>query len=234
MFGTLLESRATRQRRTTGSLASIAFHTIAISALVIVTANASVPKSPDEPAETIIFTKPNAPTPIVQPPDANKIYTNAPPALGTNVVIPSIDIPVGLPPIDLGRAPTNADDFMMRGRLGDLGGVSGGTGTVATGGDIFTAEQVERPVVAAPGSLGPRYPEMLRSAGVEGSVLAQFVVDSTGRADVATFAALKSDNALFTAAVRAALARMRFLPAEVGGRKVAQLVQQPFQFTVTR
>ena len=69
---------------------------------------------------------------------------------------------------------------------------------------------------------------------VEGTVLAQFVVDTTGRADVSTFTALRSDNALFTSAVRAALGRMRFLPAEVGGRKVPQLVQQPFQFTVTR
>ncbi len=234
MFNTLLESRATRVRRTTGSLASIAFHAVAISVLVIVTANATAPESPDEPAETMIFTKPNPPTPVVQPPDAHKDYTNAPPALGANLVIPSIDIPIGLPPIDLVRAPTNADDFMLRGRLGDPGGVSGGSGVVPSLSGVYTAEQVERPVVAAPGSLGPSYPEMLRTAGVEGSVLAQFVVDTTGRADVATFTALKSDNALFTAAVRAALARMRFLPAEVGGRKVAQLVQQPFQFSVTR
>jgi hypothetical protein len=41
--------------------------------------------------------------------------------------------------------------------------------------------QVEKPAASAPGG-GPRYPDLLRSAGVEGQVLAQFVVDTpTGR-----------------------------------------------------
>jgi protein TonB len=62
-------------------------------------------------------------------------------------------------------------------------------------------------------------------------VLAQFVVVTTGRAEMSTFKALKSDNAPVRDAVKNALQRMRFLPAEVGGRKVKQLVQQPFQFS---
>jgi protein TonB len=34
--------------------------------------------------------------------------------------------------------------------------------------------------------------------------------------------------------VRVALRRMRFIPAEVGGVKVRQLVQMPFVFTLSR
>jgi protein TonB len=34
--------------------------------------------------------------------------------------------------------------------------------------------------------------------------------------------------------VRVALRRMRFIPAEVGGAKVRQLVQMPFVFTLSR
>jgi protein TonB len=45
---------------------------------------------------------------------------------------------------------------------------------------------------------------------------------------------LKSDHELFTAAVRNALPNMRFFPAEVGGKKVRQVVQMPFQFSLTR
>ena len=86
----------------------------------------------------------------------------------------------------------------------------------------------------APGAQGPQYPDMLRTAGIEGTVLAQFVVDTTGRAEMSTFKVLKSDNDLFSNAVKNALQRMRFLPAEVGGRKVKQLVQQPFQFSLNR
>jgi len=39
---------------------------------------------------------------------------------------------------------------------------------------------------------------------------------------------------LFTNSVNSALNGMRFYPAEIGGRKVKQLVQQPFNFTLTK
>ena len=50
----------------------------------------------------------------------------------------------------------------------------------------------------------------------------------------ATVTVLKSSHDLFTNSVRSALSNMRFYPAEIGGRKVKQLVQQPFNFTLTR
>ena len=85
-----------------------------------------------------------------------------------------------------------------------------------------------------PGTGSPRYPDILRSASVEGEVLAQFVVDTTGRVEVATFKVIRKSHDLFEAAVRSALPNMRFLPAEVGGRKVKQLVQQPFVFALQK
>jgi protein TonB len=75
---------------------------------------------------------------------------------------------------------------------------------------------------------------MLKSANVEGEVLAQFVVDTTGRADMSTFKVLKSTHDLFTQSVRTALQEMRFVPAEIGGRKVMQMVQQPFTFALSK
>jgi protein TonB len=89
-------------------------------------------------------------------------------------------------------------------------------------------------VIQAPGSPTPRYPDILKQAGVEGEVLAQFVVDTSGRAEINTFKVLKTTHELFTVAVRSALPTMRFFPAEVGGRKVKQLVQQPFSFTIQK
>ena len=49
-----------------------------------------------------------------------------------------------------------------------------------------------------------------------------------------TFKVLKSSHDLFTNAVKASLPNMRFYAAEVGGRKVKQLVQMPFQFNLTK
>ena len=48
------------------------------------------------------------------------------------------------------------------------------------------------------------------------------------------FKVLKSTHDMFTNAVRAVLPNMKFYPAEVGGRKVKQLVQMPFQFSLTK
>ncbi|HEU4786743.1 MAG TPA: TonB family protein [Gemmatimonadaceae bacterium] len=94
--------------------------------------------------------------------------------------------------------------------------------------------QVERPATPLPGNPAPRYPDLLRSANVEGTVLAQFVVDTLGHADMSTFKALKSTHELFTEAVLKSLPNMRFSPAEVGGRKVKQLLQMPFEFNLTK
>ena len=67
---------------------------------------------------------------------------------------------------------------------------------------------------------------------VEGSVLTQFVVDTAGMADPTTLKVLKSTHELFVQAVSRALPDMRFLPAQVGGRSVKQLVELPFVFQI--
>jgi len=90
--------------------------------------------------------------------------------------------------------------------------------------------QVEKQVRTMPGSPQPHYPVAMRKAGREGEVLAQYVVDTTGLADVRTFKVLKATSPEFVDAVKEGLPTMRFTPAEIGGRKVKQLVQQPFTF----
>jgi len=94
--------------------------------------------------------------------------------------------------------------------------------------------QVERAATPRPGNAAPRYPDMLRSANVEGEVLAQFIVDTLGHPDMDTFKVLKSTHDLFTQAVIGSLPNMAFSPALVGGRPVKQLIQMPFQFNLNK
>jgi TonB family protein len=96
----------------------------------------------------------------------------------------------------------------------------------------FVEFQVEQQALPVPGSASPKYPDLLRNAGVEGSVLAQFVVDTSGHPDLWTIKVLKSTHDLFTESVRAALPQIKFYPAKVGGRPVKQLIQMPFDFSV--
>jgi TonB family protein len=102
---------------------------------------------------------------------------------------------------------------------------------VAPRGAAYFEFQVEKPASPLPSSAQPTYPPALRSANLAGEVLAQFVVDTSGFVELDTFKVLKSTHALFTEAVRQALSQFRYSPAEVGGRKVRQLVQTPFVFT---
>jgi TonB family protein len=99
----------------------------------------------------------------------------------------------------------------------------------ARSGDLAGA----RPAVQTQNSASPRYPDILRSAGVEGEVLVAFVVDTMGLADPRTLKVLQSTHELFAIAVRNALPNMRFVPPALrDGTKVKQLVEQQFIFDV--
>ncbi len=93
--------------------------------------------------------------------------------------------------------------------------------------------QVEKTAATVPGTLQARYPDVLRQRYGGGKVIAQFVVDTSGRADMSTFKALVSSDVAFTNAARGAVASARFYPAEIAKRKVRQLVQLPFTFALS-
>jgi len=75
-----------------------------------------------------------------------------------------------------------------------------------------------------------KYPASMRGTGVSGDVMAQYVVDQTGRVDVSSFKVLKSSGPAFTAVVKEALPTLQFDAAVIRGRRVRQLVEQEFQF----
>lgn len=99
---------------------------------------------------------------------------------------------------------------------------------------VYNEDAVDRPARPVEGLVAPRYPELLKGAGIEGEVLAQFIVDTLGVPVVSTFKVLTSAHDLFSLSVKNALPRMRFVPAEKGGRKVRQRVVQPFVFAVEK
>lgn len=81
-----------------------------------------------------------------------------------------------------------------------------------------------------PGVEGPRYPAALQKARVTGDVVARLTVDTTGRVVRGSFALVRSSHPLFTTAVREALGSLRYSPAERGGRRVPQTIEQTFRF----
>jgi protein TonB len=98
---------------------------------------------------------------------------------------------------------------------------------------VFSILEVDETAIRMDGSAAPVYPpEMLRD-GVAGRVLVQYVVDTTGRADVGSLEVLQESNPAFVRSVREALAGMRFTPAMIRQQRVRQVVEQSFEFKLT-
>jgi len=232
MFNQLLESKPKKERSVGGQIFSVIFHSFLIVAAVYATAHAKdvLEKPKEEKVEFVEVKKEEPPPePEKQPPPPDVVVAPPPPK-GFQVLTAPVEIPDVLPDIDLTKKVTDEADFTGKGVAGGVAkGVEGGVPQPIVSDQPYFEFQVEKPAAPA-GGCQPKYPDMLRTAGVEGQVLAQFVVDTAGRAESNSFKALNSPHELFTVAVKNALSCMRYLPAEVGGRKVKQLVQQPFAF----
>ena len=237
MFNNLLESKPKKQRSTGGLVFSGILHGVLGVAAVYGTLQAKeqLEKPKAEKVEFVDMKKKEPPPPKEEPkPIPKQIVVAPPPPKGFQVLTAPIKVPDVLPDIDLSKKVTDEADFSGKGVAGGVAkGVVGGTGPVNTDQPYFEF-QVEKQVQQIPGTGNLRYPDMLRSANVEGEVLAQFVVDAEGRYEAGSFKVLKSSHELFTQAVKNALPNMRFYPAEVGGKKVKQLVQQPFTFSLSK
>ena len=141
-------------------------------------------------------------------------------------------MPTEIPPIDLTAVPTAVDFSDQRSQSREsctypcprLGASGDSTSPLWAVNEMML--QLREPPVP------PRYPDALRRAGIDGTVIVKFVVDTLGRVDPAAIEVLNSSHDLFTAAVRETLARLRFNPARAGDRKVRAAAIMPFQFTL--
>jgi len=103
------------------------------------------------------------------------------------------------------------------------------TASAVSTGQTYLDFQVEQPVKIK-NAIAPVYPDRLRQGGIEGQVVAQFIVDENGHALMDSFKVLRSNDNAFSEAVKKAVSLSTYTPAELQGRKVRQLVQQPYKF----
>lgn len=231
MFNNLIESKRKSQRTFGETLVSIALHAVLITLAVYGTLSAGQKVAEKNRQEEVTFAKtPPPPPPPDQPkPPPPDVVAAPPPPKGFQVLQAPINIPDKIPDIDLSKAVTDEKDFSGKGVAGGkANGVVGGTPTNSD--QPYFEFQVEKPALARDGNPNPKYPSMLESSRVEGKVLAQFVVDTNGRADMSTFKVLQADNELFGQSLKNVLPSWRFYAAEAGGHKVKQIVQLPVAF----
>ena len=80
----------------------------------------------------------------------------------------------------------------------------------------------------------PRYPDILRQAGIEGRVVVEAVIDTTGRAERDGLRVVSSSHALFTPEASALVLGSRYRPARFGGRPVRVRILVPVAFALRR
>jgi periplasmic protein TonB len=105
--------------------------------------------------------------------------------------------------------------------------------SISSNDSVYSILNVEETAVRSELSAAPIYPPELIEKGVEGQVLTNFVIDTTGRADSTSIVIIQATHPLFVESVRTAIPGMRFSPAMVQGRRVRQVVEQRFQFRIT-
>jgi protein TonB len=192
-----------------------------------------------------------APRRVAQPTPPRPAPAPQPTVPSTPALVAPVKVPVTLA-VDLNAAPTitdvvappAADVIKAAGisregsvKSSDDGDVNGGRSTKGLGsgdsGRAFEENQVERAVQVSR-LVSPRYPDALKSVGVEGVVAMRFIVGTDGKVEPGSIQVIDSPHALFASAVRQALLNTRYRPAEAGGRSVRQLVEQTFSFKLEK
>jgi protein TonB len=233
VFDTLIESKP-RKKKNAGQMAiSLGLHAALIFGAVKATNQAAETLSNVLKDTTMVFLAPPKATPPPPPPQ-DVIVSATPPPQGFQTVVPPAEIPTEIPPVNLNER-FDPKDFTGKGVEGGIAtGVVGGTGPVPTvNGEVFLAADIDDPP-AAVSIPTPRYPEVLRQAGIAGTVQMQFVVDTTGHVEPNSWKAMKSSHKAFEEPAREAILKGVFKPGKSRGNPVRVLVQQVMRFSISQ
>jgi len=223
MLTRLIASRAEHDHSIGAATITVVFHATLLVLAIRFAAPATVMKPLVVEQESIIM--PPDPAPVVRPTGpriAHRCDPCAPPVLPTPSILLDVDVQVAGSP-SVGSIIVE-DPFPRSG--------SGPSAHAECLADCRPVPLIDdAPARPLPGNPRPVYPELLRGTGIEGSVTADFVIDSAGRVVAESIRFEKSDaHELFAAAARRALLVSRYEPARAGGRPVAMRVTQTFTF----
>jgi protein TonB len=205
-------------------LVSALIHGVLVAAAVAFTRTA--PPAPHyRPPEIRVFAPPDAPRPSAPAPRAPRmpgIPVTAPVPLV--LTIPPEIPPPGAPPAE---RPWSADPVSVPGVPG-----TPGADPAAPSAPLEARLADEAPLLLVHPE--PRYPELLRQAGITGRAVVEAVVDTAGRAEPASLRVVSADQAAFGDEARAVVLASRFRPGRLGGRPVRVRVRVPITFAIRR
>jgi TonB family protein len=224
MFDILPASNARLRVHSRWVSTSVAIH--AVAAAVLLTRSALQATRTPVPEEAMQLYLP-PPVPALPAPEAEPFAE--PPLEGFPTIPPVRDIPPDIPPVDFSRRPFDPRDFTGIGKENGLADAAGSPGVNRGLYKVNSALEEFDPAVLL-SQFTPRYPAVLQSAGVAGSVVVEFVIDTTGRVERASVRIIESSHPAFADAARAAVLGARFRPAHLAGSSVRQITRQAVRF----
>jgi TonB family protein len=222
--GRLLESTPRRARRARSAVASTAIH----AGLIAFAVWQTIPPPPEpahlaEHVSIVPLPQFARAKPPERPPSAEKLRAHE-----FNVLEAPPDVPATIPPVDLTRPATVAEDFSGKGIPVHVADVS--LVKPSARNDLIDSEAADQSPYLLPGQMGPPYPEELRDDRPDGVVIVRFVIDTLGRVETPSLKVIAASHPLFAASVRATLGRLRYLPASMSGKHVRVQMEQRFEF----
>ncbi len=230
MFDTLIESRPNKGRAgswKTGFL-SIVLHAVLISAAVYATLQAGEAVEEVRQVDVTLQVQQQK----KQDTQKQEAAPPPPPVKGFQTLAIPTNIPVNIPPPS--TQAFNPADFSG---VGVEGGIARGQTeerqtVIRQDQPYLEAVVEERPErISSP---PVRYPDILRQAGIEGRVLLELVIDTTGHAERGSIRVLSSTHQLFEGPAREVAQASLFSPGRIQGRPVRVRVQLPINFSIAR
>jgi protein TonB len=234
VFDTLIESKPKKKGLKgffTSSFMSTVVHTVLIYGAVSATMKGAEVFQEAAPDTMMIFIEeqPDEPDPVEPPPP--QLATLNPPPKGFQTLTAPVEIPTEIPPVNLNER-FDPRDYSGQGVEGGIAvGVEGGTGPVDLE-QVFIEAAVDEPPIRLSGP-PPQYPPLLRDAGIEGTVILEFVVGVDGHPEEESLRVIESSNRAFERAARNAVLGSVYRPGRMRGSAVRVLVRQPINFTIT-
>ena len=224
MFEVLMSSQVRPQLHTGRGLLVAALHGALVAGVVRVAERFPEQASGPRVDPTVFILEP-ATAPVRVMASASEDGIVAAPVVA--IPLPPIDAPVLVLPVTSGPVldPARIRRALTAGPAGPVGGDPFSTET------IRRAAEVDDPAAALHQPF-PRYPPALRVAGIEGRVLAEFVIDTLGHVERSSLRILESTHRGFEAAALEALERSVFQPARLAGRPVRQRTLQSIAFRI--
>jgi len=214
-----------------GGTISIVLHAVVITLAVYATMHAKeVARKVQHVYDITLQTQEKKEEP---PPPKQELATVAAPPKGFQTLSIPTNIPINIPPPSANSS-FNAADFSGVGVEGGLArGVVGGTGPVVRTDQPYLESVVEeRPEMVSHPPV--RYPDILRQAGIDGHVVIEAVVDTSGHVERGSIKVLSSTNQLFEQPAKEVIAGAVFRPGRISGRAVRVRIQQPFNFSLSK